>query len=265
MIDDLSLRNIMALAGQGTTNVIENPPQLSTMLNYVRGVASGLPENDAARVRVAAEQLALQRLGYYPKNSAIDGLVGPNTRDAERRWIAAQRKATIPKLVASILATTPNTHPTNWPKQADVPSFYGARGANQVRVPIPWAAALSWNPASPVREISLHRKVADSTSRVFERIHREIGEDQIRNLGLHLFGGSLNVRRMRNGGAWSMHSWGIAIDWDTERNQLTWGRDRARLGKPDAEPMWRIWEDEGWVSLGRTRNYDWMHVQAARL
>ena len=40
---------------------------------------------------------------------------------------------------------------------------------------------------------------------------------------------------------------------------------RPRLAQPDGETFWKLWEDEGWVSLGRARNYDWMHVQAARL
>ncbi len=79
------------------------------------------------------------------------------------------------------------------------------------------------------------------------------------------FGGSLNVRRIRGGKSWSMHSWGIAIDFDPANNQLRWGRDRARFAKPEYEAFWAAWEEEGWVSLGRTRNFDWMHVQAARL
>ena len=70
---------------------------------------------------------------------------------------------------------------------------------------------------------------------------------------------------MRGGTQYSMHSWGIAIDFDPERNQLNWGRDRARLAAADCVPFWDIWEAEGWVSLGRARNFDWMHVQAARL
>ena len=70
---------------------------------------------------------------------------------------------------------------------------------------------------------------------------------------------------MRGGSQWSMHSWGIAIDFDPDRNQMQWGRDKARLAKPDLETFWRIWEEEGAVSLGRTRNFDWMHVQFSRL
>ena len=74
-----------------------------------------------------------------------------------------------------------------------------------------------------------------------------------------------HVRKMRGGSSYSMHSWGIAIDFDPERNQLKWGKDRARLAQPDAVEFWRCWEAEGWVALGRARDYDWMHVQAARL
>jgi hypothetical protein len=98
-----------------------------------------------------------------------------------------------------------------------------------------------------------------------ERVANHYTDVQLRDMGLHLFGGSLNVRKMRGGKAYSMHSWGIAIDFDPMRNQLTWGRDRARLAKPDAVDFWKFWEQEGWVSLGRRKNFDHMHVQAAEL
>lgn len=61
------------------------------------------------------------------------------------------------------------------------------------------------------------------------------------------------------------HAWGLAIDWDPAHNKLKWGRDRARLARPEYDTWWRLWEEEGWVSLGRTRNFDWMHVQAVKL
>jgi hypothetical protein len=70
---------------------------------------------------------------------------------------------------------------------------------------------------------------------------------------------------MRGGTKWSTHSWGIAIDYDPERNRLNWGRDKASFAKPEYGDWWKIWEKEGWVSLGRTRNFDWMHIQAAKL
>ncbi|MCB1809828.1 MAG: M15 family peptidase, partial [Candidatus Competibacteraceae bacterium] len=70
---------------------------------------------------------------------------------------------------------------------------------------------------------------------------------------------------MRGGSNWSAHSWGIALDWDPEHNQLKWMHDQASLASSDYDDWWRFWEEEGWVSLGRSRNFDWMHVQAAKL
>ena len=93
----------------------------------------------------------------------------------------------------------------------------------------------------------------------------EFDADERAKLGLDLFGGSLNVRKMRGGNNWSVHAWGAAIDFDPARNQLRWDSSKARLGKLDAERFWRIWEEAGWTSLGRTKNYDWMHVQAVQL
>jgi hypothetical protein len=62
-----------------------------------------------------------------------------------------------------------------------------------------------------------------------------------------------------------MHSWGIALDFDPDRNQLSWGKPKALFSGVGYLPFWQAWEAEGWVSLGRKRDFDWMHVQAARL
>lgn len=154
---------------------------------------------------------------------------------------------------------------TVWPRQAGVASFYGPVGTSQTAIEIPFDMYLAWDRGTRVRKMTLHSKVAGSAALVFERIAATYSAKERNDIGIDLFGGSLNVRKMRGGSAYSMHSWGIAIDFDPERNQLKWGRDKARLAKPDAVPFWVAWESEGWLSLGRARNFDWMHIQAARL
>ncbi len=107
------------------------------------------------------------------------------------------------------------------------------------------------------------------TDYAFEELLRMLvehyGIQEIQRLRLDLLGGCLNVRTMRGGRRYSLHSWGIAVDYDPERNRLKWGRDRASFAQPEYDPWWKLWEEEGWVSLGRHRNFDWMHIQAARL
>ena len=214
----------------------------------------------------------------------IDGLVGPITIAALKRFQKAQKievtgradALTVARLQqsASVLVDAPARVDTPdmsvspkliWPKQNAVTAFYGAVGTNQTQIQLPYEMRLAWDKRRKISKITVHQKVAASAKRCFDRIHAAYNQKQILDLGLDLFGGSLNVRKMRGGSAYSMHSWGIAIDFDPERNQLNWGRDRARLAQPDANAFWEIWEDEGWLSLGRARNFDWQHIQAARL
>ncbi len=154
---------------------------------------------------------------------------------------------------------------TVWPRQPDVPSFFGAVGQNQTSIEIPFDMWLAWDKGTRIKKITVHKRVAESAERAFQKIANTYSPAERKNIGIDLFGGSLNVRKMRGGSSYSMHSWGIAIDFDPERNQLKWGRDKARLAKPDAVSFWVAWESEGWLSLGRAKNYDWMHIQAARL
>lgn len=151
-----------------------------------------------------------------------------------------------------------------WPLESDLEAFYGKVGVSQVRVEVPWDMRLAWDTSKTIRRISLHRYCAESASRVFGNIADTYSSKEISDLGLDMFGGSLNVRRIRGGSRMSTHSWGISLDFDPARNRLRSRSPDARLSHPDAVPFWECWENEGWVSLGRTQDYDWMHVQAAR-
>lgn len=152
-----------------------------------------------------------------------------------------------------------------WPRQQDVLTFFGAVGENQTHIDVPFDMVLAWDKSVRLRRMTLHKKVADSAARVLQAVAQTYSAQERIALGLNLFGGSLNVRRMRGGSRYSMHSWGIAIDFDPERNQLSWHKPKARLSHDDALPFWKAWEAEGWLSLGRARDIDWMHIQAARL
>ncbi len=131
-------------------------------------------------------------------------------------------------------------------------------------VVVPYPLRIAWKKSQVVRRFTCHEKVADSIARVLTRVLDHYG-DQIKPLGLDLWGGCLNVRKMRGGTKYSTHSWGIAIDWDPERNRLRWDKNKANFAKPEYEKWWQLWEEEGWVSLGQEKDYDWMHIQAARV
>lgn len=167
---------------------------------------------------------------------------------------------------------------SKWPRQRDVSSFFGPVGKNQTMLHPPFPMVLAWDTSVPVTRFSIHKKCHDSAMRVFNRIKAHYSPEDIVQHGFNLFGGCLNVRRMRGGRSYSMHSWGIAIDFDPARNRFRWGYDPVKdkhdewgkngkpyLARKECDPFWKFWEEEGWTSLGRSRNFDWMHVQAADL
>ncbi len=156
----------------------------------------------------------------------------------------------------------------NWPLQTpedELVKYFGNPGENQTRLALPYPHRLSWDTTSRVNSFLCHEKVHDSLQRVLTRVLEHYGLQEIRKLRLDLWGGCLNVRAMRGGSRYSAHAWGIAVDYDPERNRLQWGRDKATFSKPAYDMWWRCWEEEGWVSLGRFRNFDWMHIQACRI
>lgn len=153
-------------------------------------------------------------------------------------------------------------------RRSDVAGWLGPAGSPACtagRINVPWAMVLAWDEGTRIATISCHELVAASAQIAFDKIAAEYTQPQLIDLGLHLFGGCYNFRKKRGGSSLSTHAYGGAIDFDPVRNQLRWRADRARLAQRDARPFWAAWESVGWVSLGRARNFDWMHVQAVAL
>ncbi len=151
-----------------------------------------------------------------------------------------------------------------WPKQdfASMVAFYGNVGENQTKLALPYPMRLAWDTTKTVRRITCHSNVHDSLGNILSAILAHYGNlEEVRKARMDLFGGCLNVRKVRGGNSWSIHSWGTAIDLDPEHNTMSMHREQASM----PGEVISIFEKEGWVSMGSSRDFDYMHFQAALL
>ena len=207
-------------------------------------------------------QHALVAYGLTP--GPIDGKIGKKTTAAIRQFqkmhgLLADGIAG-PKTLAELL--TPRLPGRSSSAQSELFRRFGQVGQHQTRIKLPYPMTLAWDLNVVVEEISLHRHVAEKAQQAFEEVARVYSDRDIVYHGFDLFGGSLNVRKIRGGDRYSTHAWGIAIDIDPVRNRLRWKEGKAHLSSPDCAEFLDIWEHAGWYSLGRKKGYDWMHLQA---
>jgi hypothetical protein len=128
-------------------------------------------------------------------------------------------------------------------------------------IQLPYPMRLAWDKDTVVTKMRCHNLVAGKFIKVFSQILAHYGIDKIKELGIDLYGGCFNFRKMRGGSDWSRHSWGVAIDLDPERNQLKETSKTARFARPEYKAMIDIFYANGFVNLGRERNFDWMHFE----
>ncbi len=132
------------------------------------------------------------------------------------------------------------------------------------KINLPYPMALSWDLSQKVNSLRCHKLISQNLLSVFNGILAEYGSLKIQQLGIDLYGGCFNYRKMRGGNDWSRHSWGVAIDLDPERNQLHETKNTARFAKPEYKKMIDIFYENGFLSLGIENNYDWMHFEIAK-
>ena len=130
-----------------------------------------------------------------------------------------------------------------------------------VTIQLPYPMRLAWDTDTSVNRMRCHKLVADKFLAVFNEIHRVYGYAKIKELGIDLFGGCFNFRKMRGGNDWSRHSWGIAIDLHPAKNKLKETSRTARFARPEYKPMIDIFYKHGFISLGVEKNFDWMHFE----
>ena len=221
-----------------------------------------------ARKRVAAFQLVCRDAEFDA--GPADGLWGQLTEFAYGEIAFFRETGERPLRFRDIVPLDRN--PNGWPRdhgdQRDLFDFFsfnpnaGGEPATTI-VTCPWELKLDWDRSVKTRRIGCQPR-PQSLERVLTSIHDHYGTDALIEMGMNIYGGCKNVRTKRGGSSWSTHAFAAAIDWDPDNNKLDWGWRQARMARPDFLEFWRFWEEEGWVSLGRTENFDWMHVQAIK-
>lgn len=250
----LNAGDVDGIPGTKTYTALDKLPDLKKSWDYKRKF-------------FAAIQLYAKSEGFDP--GPIDGLWGDRTQTA---FDALNYKL--------LYGTQPEpwrpedrvpVNPNNWPVQtlAALNAFYGEAKAtgnkNFVTLTLPYPMVIAWDVPKKVTKVTVHKKVHDSLLRVLTNVLNHYGLAELQRLRLDYYGGCFAYRAVRGGTTPSTHSWAIALDFDPINNQLNWGKDKATFARPEYNKWWEFWEAEGWVSLGRERNYDWMHVQAAKL
>lgn len=144
-------------------------------------------------------------------------------------------------------------------KKYGTPNETGAGYLTTVISPFP--LRIAWDTDTTTLKIRCHKLIAENLTAALGEILLHYGYDKIKELGIDLYGGCFNYRKMRGGSAWSKHAWGIAIDLDPARNTLKETSRTARFARLEYKPMIDIFYKHGFISLGREKNYDWMHFE----
>lgn len=227
---------------------------------------------NASRRLIAAMQRELNRMGHDAGSN--DGLRGPKTEAAFLRFrnkTGAAEKSPVPAKVSEKSGRAiPNFKVPLRRDSAQMRAVFGEPGDKNPKNAsgkciLPFPFVIAWDTSKTVKSFSCHEKAAPVFESIFREAAAHYGESEFRRLRLDRFGGCYNPRMMRGSGSlWSTHAWGVAVDLDPERNQLKWNKNRASFAKKEYESFWKIVEGHGCVSLGRDRDYDWMHFQLAR-
>jgi hypothetical protein len=191
--------------------------------------------------------LAIKKF-QFSKGLTADGIIGPKTIQA----------------LGIDVPTTPIVHPKGrMLSTAEIMAEYGQPGPqNLVTIDLPYPMRIEWAPGTICRKIQCHKKVADRLHQVFVDILAAYGLEKIKELGIDLYAGCYNLRKMRGGSEWSRHSWGIAIDLYSEKNLLHQHHDTALFATPPYQKMIECFYKNGFVGLGPEEDRDWMHWQS---
>lgn len=201
-----------------------------------------------------------------------DGIIGKNTLDAiikkvEKKTVSETlTDPLLKKYIEKPISFTKVNYKAQPVKQSAVragTSIFGKAGDESVlvSVTVPENYPLKYD-GKRVKSIRIHKLAADRLEAALKDIINHYGEDiETVAPGACVYDGSYYFRTARDSSSTSIHSWGLALDFDAANNAMKTTAPNARLSQNIYKPFFDILEHHGFVSLGRRGNYDWMHVQ----
>lgn len=142
-------------------------------------------------------------------------------------------------------------------------SKYGQPGDtdNLTTITLPYRMRIAWDTKTTVQKITCHKLIATPLLNVFTDLLAAYGYEELKRLGIDIYAGCYNFRKMRGGNKWSRHSWAIAIDLNPVKNGLKTTWKNAQFSKPEYAKMIDIFYKHGFFSLGKEKGYDAMHFE----
>jgi hypothetical protein len=128
-------------------------------------------------------------------------------------------------------------------------------------IKLPYPMRLAWDKKVSVTKMSCHKLLVNNFTNVFNELLVRYGLAELQRLEIDIFGGCFNFRAMRGGSDFSRHSWGIAIDLNPEKNTLKMTTSNSQFSRPEYDAMLDIFYKNGFISLGKEKDYDWMHFE----
>lgn len=202
-----------------------------------------------------------------------DGIIGKNTLNAiisvlsKTQITKKEVNSDLQKYIDKPIKYSDVKYKANLVKQSALRSgstAFGKAGCEDrlVNVKVPANYPLKYGDTR-VKSIRIHELVADRLEAALNDIINHYGEDIEKVApGACKYDGSYNFRKSRNSSSTSVHSWGLALDFDAGNNTMKMSAPKARLSQDIYKPFFDILEHHGFKSLGRRGDYDWMHVQA---
>ena len=148
--------------------------------------------------------------------------------------------------------------------QAQIIKKYGQpdpKGSYLTVIDLPYPMRLAWDKNTIVKKMRCHKLAAERFKKVFDEILKVYGLKRIQELGIDLFGGTFHYRQKRQGSTLSMHSWGLAIDLDPERNGMNTPVGKANFNKDEYKALRGIFKKNGFAWGGDLWGKDCMHWQ----
>lgn len=140
---------------------------------------------------------------------------------------------------------------------ADMNRAFGKMGTRVISIPLPFPMRLAWDKSVVVNTTMAHINMEKPFTDAMDQALEHYSLAGLQELGLDLYGGCFNIRKMTGGSEWSSHSWGVGVDINPVGNPFRMNPSKTTYVDPQYTEFARIMISNGF----RTLPHDLMHWQ----